>query len=271
MAKVHTHSDWEETVLAAESTVLIDKLPASSYIRDETGLFMYLTKILSSEMSELLSTRRRRPVPSGGESRSSSGSRRGTRNTGGTNTPPNNHIPRINDRPITFEVQDLDELDSDSSSAIVDLTQDSEVVDLTQSPVVCLGDSDSRNRHRRAMHLSQRVNEIDPNVVECSSDEDDLQILPVVLDVGMHTSPDGLNAGSSDNTTVDTSPVRRCITCPVCMDDEKQIKSNRRHLVSTVCGHIFCNKCIVGAIQSQHRCPACRKKISMRQFHPIFL
>ena len=30
--------------------------------------------------------------------------------------------------------------------------------------------------------------------------------------------------------------------------------------VTTSCGHLFCNVCIIGALQSSHACPVCRTK-----------
>ena len=41
--------------------------------------------------------------------------------------------------------------------------------------------------------------------------------------------------------------------------------------MSTTCGHVFCDKCIRSAVQLQRRCPTCRKKLSLKQLHAIFL
>ncbi|XP_070540046.1 E3 ubiquitin-protein ligase RNF4-like [Ptychodera flava] len=234
---------------------------------------MYLAKILSSEMSGLLGKRRHNRQPSspssGGNSRYGNSSRRANRTTNQT----------------IEEPVDIDEIDDDPHPAIVDLTQveDTEIVDLTSSdsPVVYLDNvSDARRRHQRAMRPSQRVNQLHNSVIECSSDEDDsndendIQVLPV-LNIATHTKRSDNHAASTSTGTssssADALSPKRVITCPICMDDEKQIKANKRQLMSTVCGHIFCNKCIRGAVQTQHKCPTCRKKLSMRQFHPIFL
>ena len=64
---------------------------------------------------------------------------------------------------------------------------------------------------------------------------------------------------------------KRMITCPICMDTAQQFEASGRQIVVTVCGHIFCNVCIRNAISTQHKCPTCRKKLSLRQYHPIFL
>lgn len=72
-----------------------------------------------------------------------------------------------------------------------------------------------------------------------------------------------------------SSPVKhsskQMITCPVCMDTVHQFEKSGRHIVTTVCGHIFCNVCIRSAISTQHKCPTCRKKLNLKQYHSIFL
>lgn len=41
-------------------------------------------------------------------------------------------------------------------------------------------------------------------------------------------------------------------------------------MVSTVCGHIFCKDCIQIVIKTSKNCPKCRRKLSQKQYHPIF-
>lgn len=54
------------------------------------------------------------------------------------------------------------------------------------------------------------------------------------------------------------------LTCAICMDTMKDE-------TSTVCGHLFCKKCITTAIQAQKKCPTCRKKLASNQIHRIYL
>lgn len=42
-------------------------------------------------------------------------------------------------------------------------------------------------------------------------------------------------------------------------------------IVSTRCGHLFCQPCLIQSLHHAKICPQCRTKISMKQFHPIFL
>ncbi|XP_076316828.1 E3 ubiquitin-protein ligase RNF4-like [Tachypleus tridentatus] len=76
---------------------------------------------------------------------------------------------------------------------------------------------------------------------------------------------------SKKNDDDDDSPLRKNITCPVCFDSERTIQFSQRQLVSTVCGHVFCNTCIHNAIQNSHACPNCRKRLTPKQYHPIFI
>jgi len=64
---------------------------------------------------------------------------------------------------------------------------------------------------------------------------------------------------------------KKIITCPICMDDDLMLKKRKRQLTSTMCGHVFCDRCIRNAVKMQSKCPTCRKKLTMKQLHPIFL
>lgn len=54
------------------------------------------------------------------------------------------------------------------------------------------------------------------------------------------------------------------IDCAVCSDSIKDI-------TSTICGHIFCEECILEAIKSQGKCPLCRRTLTTECIHPLFL
>lgn len=61
------------------------------------------------------------------------------------------------------------------------------------------------------------------------------------------------------------------ISCPICMEDAKEILSQKKQLMSTICGHVFCNKCIMTSLETKGMCPTCRKKLKKKQLHPIFI
>lgn len=54
------------------------------------------------------------------------------------------------------------------------------------------------------------------------------------------------------------------INCAICLDA-------CRKPTSTLCGHVFCEKCIKAAIASSHKCPLCKRKLSSKGIHPLFL
>lgn len=54
------------------------------------------------------------------------------------------------------------------------------------------------------------------------------------------------------------------LTCAICMSAMKEE-------TSTVCGHIFCKKCITSAIKSQKKCPTCRTRLTLHKIHRIYL
>ncbi|XP_037415392.1 probable histone acetyltransferase HAC-like 1 [Triticum dicoccoides] len=53
-------------------------------------------------------------------------------------------------------------------------------------------------------------------------------------------------------------------SCPVCMNELVDASS-------TICGHIFCQKCIQASIQAQSKCPTCRRTLTMNSFHRVYL
>ncbi|KAM4732339.1 E3 ubiquitin-protein ligase RNF4 [Anableps anableps] len=61
------------------------------------------------------------------------------------------------------------------------------------------------------------------------------------------------------------------ISCPVCLDLYSEIVESSRLVVSTKCGHVFCSQCLRDALTSSHTCPTCRKRLTSRQYHPLYI
>ncbi|KAI5624807.1 E3 ubiquitin-protein ligase RNF4 [Silurus asotus] len=61
------------------------------------------------------------------------------------------------------------------------------------------------------------------------------------------------------------------VSCPVCMDAYTEIIESGRLMVSTKCGHLFCSQCIRDSLARAHNCPTCRKKLTYKQYHPIYI
>mmetsp|Transcript_11267 Transcript_11267/g.31955 ORF Transcript_11267/g.31955 Transcript_11267/m.31955 type:complete len:181 (+) Transcript_11267:684-1226(+) len=71
--------------------------------------------------------------------------------------------------------------------------------------------------------------------------------------------------GKAPAAASNTSPsAPAIIKCPVCLDPIQV-------MTSTICGHVFCDACIRAAIKVQKRCPTCRKPLTARSLHRIFL
>lgn len=77
--------------------------------------------------------------------------------------------------------------------------------------------------------------------------------------------PPSVNAVSSQSTTSTT------VICPICLDDAHQIRTEGRQLSSTVCGHVFCDPCIRNAAKTTRMCPTCRRKLTVKSIHPLYL
>ncbi|XP_075713247.1 E3 ubiquitin-protein ligase RNF4 isoform X1 [Rhinoderma darwinii] len=61
------------------------------------------------------------------------------------------------------------------------------------------------------------------------------------------------------------------VSCPICMDGYSEITQSGRLIVSTKCGHIFCSQCLRDALKNVTSCPTCRKKLTPKQYHPIYI
>lgn len=62
------------------------------------------------------------------------------------------------------------------------------------------------------------------------------------------------------------------LTCPICFDSTDSIKASGRQLMSTVCGHVFCDACLKDSFRVLKQCcPTCRRKLTNKQYHPLFV
>ncbi|KAM8732343.1 E3 ubiquitin-protein ligase RNF4 isoform 2-T2 [Acanthopagrus schlegelii] len=163
------------------------------------------------------------------------------------------NISRTSDGDFAPPTETIDVMDNteDSVEEVVDLTcegSEAAVVDLTNNDSVLLVDEGPQNR---------RVTTGESYIV--SSDEDDT---PPALNGAIMSS---LHANSSSRSTPGT------ISCPVCLDSYSEIVESGRLVVSTKCGHVFCSQCLRDALTSSHTCPTCRKRLTHRQYHPLYV
>ena len=78
----------------------------------------------------------------------------------------------------------------------------------------------------------------------------------------------GASSSTASNGSIDMhnseALSQRALICPICQEEVKQVQA-------TKCGHIFHKACIQQAIRVQHRCPICKKKLTQRDHHPLYL
>jgi len=107
-------------------------------------------------------------------------------------------------------------------------------------------------------------------VSDGSISDDDLPPVPFKITAKPRTTKSansGPSSGGSANTSSSTN-------CPVCLDSLNEVKAAGRQMMATTCGHIFCEECIrgvLGANATARKCPTCRKKLSARSVHPLFI
>lgn len=65
----------------------------------------------------------------------------------------------------------------------------------------------------------------------------------------------------------DRPPTPEGWSCPICLESKTAVIE----IMSTTCGHVFCGNCIRSAVKIHKKCPTCRKKLTLKQFHRIFL
>ncbi|NXL71772.1 RNF4 ligase, partial [Leptocoma aspasia] len=61
------------------------------------------------------------------------------------------------------------------------------------------------------------------------------------------------------------------IRCPICMEFYSEIMQRGRQLVATMCGHVFCSRCLPVALETAHICPTCRVELNPEIYFPIYL
>uniref|UniRef100_A0A336MXA4 CSON008995 protein n=1 Tax=Culicoides sonorensis TaxID=179676 RepID=A0A336MXA4_CULSO len=72
------------------------------------------------------------------------------------------------------------------------------------------------------------------------------------------TSHDDESLNSTQSEPID-------FKCAICLSNPRN-----RQPVSTFCGHIYCKSCIEACIQSTHKCPLCKKPLTMKKIHRLF-
>ncbi|XP_062973109.1 large ribosomal subunit protein bL21m isoform X1 [Elgaria multicarinata webbii] len=159
---------------------------------------------------------------------------------------------------VTSEVEPI-ELDRHVDEEIVDLTSESSIVDLTHNDsLVCIEESRQwQNQELRSRPLSD-------SCILCSDeDNSEYSVCDIIAATKLPKELAKERFGSSGASGI--------VSCPICMDGYAEIISGGRLIVSTKCGHIFCNQCLHNSLRSASSCPTCRKKLNHKQYHPIYI
>lgn len=88
------------------------------------------------------------------------------------------------------------------------------------------------------------------------------------------SSPYGRSNGPPTSTPEPQSAANRdessqasAIKCPICLDSVKG-----REPVSTMCGHVFCKRCLLASMVASKQCPLCKALLnSYNPYIPIFI
>ncbi|KAK4818786.1 hypothetical protein QYF61_019132 [Mycteria americana] len=167
------------------------------------------------------------------------------------------------------------ELEESAGEEVVDLTCESSdpvVVDLTHNDSVVVSSEwhtylnlvvQSNQRQRRNLRLrGQRQSD---SCVLSSDDEDETRDNDVFV-----TDKVSRELGPLEDETASSKP-SGTVSCPICMDGYSEIVQSGRLIVSTKCGHVFCSQCLRDSLRNANSCPTCRKKLTHRQYHPIYI
>ncbi|XP_053229111.1 E3 ubiquitin-protein ligase RNF4-like [Podarcis raffonei] len=61
------------------------------------------------------------------------------------------------------------------------------------------------------------------------------------------------------------------LSCGICIDSFAEIVQSGWLIVSTTCGHIFCSQCLSNFLRYANFCPICRRHLTPKEFHPIYM
>ncbi|KAM4673963.1 E3 ubiquitin-protein ligase RNF4 [Amazona ochrocephala] len=163
------------------------------------------------------------------------------------------------------------ELEESAGEEVVDLTCESSdpvVVDLTHNDSVVVSSecvtivTENQGQRRNLRLRSQRQSD---SCVLSSDDEDETRDNDVYV-----THKVSRELGPLEDETASSKP-SGTVSCPICMDFYSEIVQSGRLIVSTKCGHVFCSQCLRDSLRNANSCPTCRKKLTHRQYHPIYI
>lgn len=75
------------------------------------------------------------------------------------------------------------------------------------------------------------------------------------------------NAAESTNVSLENNDAieqfKRALKCSICLDEMTD-------MTSTMCGHVFCARCITAQVRINGKCPLCQRRLQLKDIHPLF-
>ncbi|XP_042408517.1 E3 ubiquitin-protein ligase BRE1-like isoform X1 [Zingiber officinale] len=148
------------------------------------------------------------------------------------------------------------------NSSVIDVEEIEDEVQLLSSSI---GFQQARRNHsRRNRPLTIFLDEeLDPHTRRSVTTEGNSGS-KIVINCELYPDLQDISKGKEVVKSIPEPPKQPSFTCPICMNTMIEASS-------TVCGHIFCKSCIVASIKAQKKCPTCRRKLSMNNFHRVYL
>jgi len=139
------------------------------------------------------------------------------------------------------------------NNSVIDLTDD---IIVTNSPVTT-----PTSLSRLPPHpWVDRTHAQPPVMVDLTDSPGNTQDMDTMDDISMQE----LDTASSPGGAIS-------LQCPVCLESLKTLKKSGVCMMSTMCGHIFCSRCLPASLRASGRCPTCRRMIRGGEYHMIFI
>lgn len=182
------------------------------------------------------------------------------------NTTPSEDTIEVNAAPTNIDDSDAIEIVSESvNDSVIDLTDDTAT---TNSPLRLGGNWSATHSFLARLPPNPWASPIPrpaaqpPVMVDLTDSPANIQEQNIMIDNPTQELDTSASPGGGGGISVQ---------CPVCLESLKSIKKSGCSMVSTVCGHIFCSRCLPASLRASGRCPSCRRRVGPTEYHKIFI
>ncbi|NWV17013.1 RNF4 ligase, partial [Origma solitaria] len=159
------------------------------------------------------------------------------------------------------ELIDLEESGTLSFESVIDITGESpepEVIDITgESPEPEVQDREQRQQHPPGSSAADNSAEL-----WASDNEEEPRDNDGYVTDGLYVLCGSVPSSAQPGVV---------IRCPICFEFYSEIMQNGQQLVATLCGHVFCSRCLPIALENTNMCPTCRVELNPDLYIPIYL